>query len=270
MRTPLAAARTPVLDQLAASGQLGLLNTQPETGQAANTDEGLIALLRPEVSQLHIGRGLFEALGQGIPMPPGAILFRGNLATIQEDGTLIDRRAGRIREGVPALLASLQRVDLSNGITGHIYPGHEHRVILVLSGANLSARVTNTDPGGSGRILRPETAQPKDAEESSFRTAKALNELLGFAQRHLNEHPVNATRVSQGLYAANCIITRGAASVNELPDLPELSFRGAMISGCSTALGVARAMRFTTITSAPMTGNLDTKISAKFEKVRRP
>jgi 2,3-bisphosphoglycerate-independent phosphoglycerate mutase len=264
-KTPLAAAHTPVLDTLAAAGGQGLVNTKPISGETPNTDEGLVALLRPQARGMSIGRGLFEALGQGIPLPSGAVLFRGNLATVQNDGMLVDRRAGRIREGVASLLAELTDIPLVNGVTGHIYPGHEHRVIVMLQGVSLSAAVSDTDPGGSARIHRFQSAVASDETDAAKRTAKALNELLAIASRHLSDHPLNLSRQSRGLYVANCIITRGAASVNELPKLDPMQEQVAVISACSTALGVARAIGYAPVTSADMTGNLDTNIPAKFE-----
>ena len=265
-QTPLAAANTPILMALAASGGQGLVNTKPVSGEIPNTDEGLVALLRPQARGMSIGRGLFEALGQGIPLPPDAVLFRGNFATIQDDNMLVDRRAGRIREGAASLLGELKDIPLSNGIKGHIYPGHEHRVIVMLQGLDLSAAVSNTDPGGGARIHRFSPAKSTDDSPEGARTAAALNELLVIAKRHLTDHPVNIVRKNRGKYPANCIITRGAASVNELPKLDPMNERVAVISACSTALGVARALSYTPATSSAMTGNLDTDIPAKFDK----
>ena len=262
--TPLAAAQTPILNSLAATGGMGLVNTKPISGETPNTDEGLVALLRPQARGMSIGRGLFEALGQGIPLPRGAVLFRGNLATVQADGMLVDRRAGRIREGVASLLADLKHVDLSNGIKGHIFPGHEHRVIVMLQGPNLSASVTDSDPGGSARIHRFKEATSTDDSLEGRRTSAALNELLAIARRHLSAHPLNGTRKSRGLYEANCVITRGAASVDELPKLEPMEERVAVVSACSTALGVARALSYTPSTSSLMTGNLDTDMGSKY------
>jgi 2,3-bisphosphoglycerate-independent phosphoglycerate mutase len=263
--TPLGAAKTPTLNRLAASGGMGLVNTSPAPGCTPNTDEGLVALLRPEARGMKIGRGLFEALGQGIPLPNGAVLFRGNLATIQDETTLVDRRAGRIRTGIASLLNDLSSVVLNDGIVGHIYPGHEHRVIVMLQGQGLSADVSDTDPGGSARIQHFKQAESTRNTTESHRTAKALNNLLRIARRHLSEHPINEVRRAQGLYMANCIITRGAASVDELQKLPPLREQVAVVSACSTALGIARALTYTPVTSSEMTGNLDTNIPAKFE-----
>jgi len=265
-RTPLEAANTPILNSLSASGGLGQVSTTPPSGTIPNTDEGLVALLRPAARLAHVGRGLFEALGQGIPLSRNAIVFRGNLATVQEDGTIIDRRAGRIRAGVGDLLAGLTDITLSNGVIGSIYPGHEHRVIVLLRGSGLSTAVCNTDPGGSARISLPIAAEATDDSDSARKTARALQELLLHARGHLSNHPVNLTRSADGLYQANTIITRGAASVDELPDLRFHETNMAVVSACSTALGVARALGYLPVTSREMTGNMDTNMNAKFDR----
>jgi 2,3-bisphosphoglycerate-independent phosphoglycerate mutase len=38
---------------------------------------------------------------------PGDVAFRGNWATLDDEGMIVDRRAGRIREGTKELSSSL-------------------------------------------------------------------------------------------------------------------------------------------------------------------
>ncbi|MFT5680229.1 MAG: 2,3-bisphosphoglycerate-independent phosphoglycerate mutase, partial [Myxococcota bacterium] len=263
-RTPLSAADTPNLDCLAATGALGVVQTGAAPGLIAETDEGIQALLRRGVPKKALKRGLLEALGMGIPLAPGAVLLRGNLATRQPDGELTDRRAGRIRAGVPELILGLRSVQLSGGVRGHIFPGHEHRVVVMLAGNGLSDAVSDTDPGSASPIQHVQKANPLDGSPAALRTAIALNELLAIAQEHLGTHPLNAEKIRHGDFPANCIITRGAASTDQLPDQNNQSI-GAMISGCGTALGVARAIGLVPTTSPKMTGNLDTDLDLKLQ-----
>ena len=267
-KTPLQAAQCPNLNRLANMGSLGLVDTSPIGGGIPNTDEGLSALLRPGLPIGQLGRGLYEALGQGVPMVSGSILFRGNLATVQEDGLLADRRAGRIREGVSELLDGLGHIVLSHGITGHIYPGHEHRVILALQGPQISADVSDTDPGGNARISKALPAKATTDTEEARRTAVALNELLLIAAEHLNNHPVNQQRITAGLYPANAILTRGAASARDLPEVERFPYPSAMISACSTALGLGRMLHMNVVTAGGMTGNLETDVGLKFQTAK--
>ena len=261
-KTPLAAAHKPFLQRLAASGGQGQVCTSRDGIRIPSTNDGMMALLGAADEAASIGRGLVEALGQGRSIPPSSVLFRGNLATIQPDGAILDRRAGRIRAGVNDLLAQLGEVRLTGGILGRIYPGHEHRVLVVLVGAGLSAKVSDSDPGERAAVQRFVDPTPLDKTPEAARTADALRELLAIAQRRLREHSLNIDRVSKGLLPANAVITRGAAVAPKarLPD----QWIGAMVAGCNTARGVARFVGLQTAYSPEMTGNLDTNLDVKF------
>jgi 2,3-bisphosphoglycerate-independent phosphoglycerate mutase len=263
-QTPLQAAETPYLNILAGSGGQGRILTTKVPGVAPGTDQGLMALLGEPQTDGQLGRGLLEALGQGLPLQPGTILWRGNMATVEDDGTLVDRRAGRIRAGVSDLLAELRNIQLPDGIHGHIYPGHEHRVVVMLQGQELSASVSDSDPGGEAAVQQILAATPLDDSPEAARTARALGQLLDIASKHLHRHPHNTERVARGLFPANCIITRGASFVGTLPRQRFASSNTALISACPTALGVARAVGLQPATSPEMTGNLDSDIDAKF------
>ena len=263
-QTPLQAARTPTLRALAGVGAQGLIQTGTSGGKvAAGTGDGLLALLADRDTKLNIGRGLLEALGQGIHLPSEGVVIRGNLATVEPDGQLSDRRAGRIREGQEDLLRALSDVPLGKGIRGSIHAGHEHRVVVLLQGEGLSSQVSDTDPSRAGVVSRRLAAEPTDKSKSARRTADALNTLLEIAHKHLSAHPHNEARSARGLHPANCIITRGAAPLNQQP-AGRTDEIGAVVSGCSTAMGVARFLGFQTATSREMTGNLDTNLNQKF------
>jgi 2,3-bisphosphoglycerate-independent phosphoglycerate mutase len=263
-KTPLAAADTPTLHALAGRGGQGLMMTTHNPEKAASTNEGLLALLgQPQVGKL-LGRGLLEALGNGVPLYPGAVLFRGNLATTDEYGTLVDRRAGRIRAGVEDLIAELKAVDLPGGIVGRVFAGHEHRLTVMLQGAKLSGAVGDTDPGSDSfvqRVLEPEAL---DDSPEAARTVDALKALLRIASDILVNHPLNQERIERGLFPANCIITRGTSQVDNLPPHRHNPQHAAMISACPTALGIARILGMEAATNSEMTGNLDTNLDAKF------
>lgn len=261
--TPLSAARTPTLRRLAASGGQGRVSTATASSQTPSTDDGIMALLGARADAGKYGRGWFEALGLGLPVHPDAVLFRGNLATVDDDGAILDRRAGRIRDGVRDLLADLQNVQLEGGIVGRIYPGHEHRVLVMLLGSGLSPRVSDTDPGGRAPVERVRPPRALDDSPEAARTVEALRELLAIAGERLKRHPVSRSRLAKGLPPVNAILTRGAARPPALR--PERRYIGAMVAGCNTALGVARYVGLKTARSISMTGNLDTDLSAKFK-----
>src|ERR671923_212650 len=92
-RTPLEAAATPFLDDLAARGRNGLVHTVgPDI--APESDIAVFAILGYDPAEQHPGRGVLEALGSGMAFEDGDLAHRVNFAT-QEDGRIMDRRGGR-------------------------------------------------------------------------------------------------------------------------------------------------------------------------------
>ncbi len=262
-KTPLAAAHKPTLRRLAALGGQGRIRTGDEGHDVPSTDEGLMAILARPNTDRRLARGLFEAVGKGIPLPVGSVLLRGNLATVEPDGAIVDRRAGRIRGGVEDLLGELGAVTLTGGITARVYPGHEHRLLVMLLGPGLSPQVCDTDPGSDAQVQRVIDPRALDGTPEAGRTAEALREFMAIASERLQEHPVNQERLARGLPLANAIITRGAAAAPTKRRTKQ--WGGTMVARCNTALGVARFLGLQTATSQRMTGNLDTDLDAKFE-----
>ena len=265
--TPLGAAEAPTLHMLAGAGGQGLIDTRRSDGRAASTATAFMALLAGVSSEAGIGRGVVEALGCGISPRPDAIYLRGNFATVSEDGAILDRRAGRIREGTAELLRELHTVHLPGDVVGSIVAGHEHRVVVTLQGRGLSAAISKTDPGGTASEQRVEVSHAVDGSAGAMRTAEALNALLRIAGDELAKHPLTAEREAAGLPAANAIITRGAGAFQSLSGVRRMPRRAAIISACPTALGAGRAVGMEALTTAAMTGNLDTDLDEKLSTV---
>src|SRR4029453_10787472 len=93
---------------------------------------------------------------------------------------IVDRRAGRIREGARELCRALNGMDLGDGVSVLIRSATEHRVAIVLRGEGLGAAVIDSDPGTlSGGRVRPLAVRPKDAQDTaSARTAEKLELFL--------------------------------------------------------------------------------------------
>ncbi len=264
--TPLGAAKTPTLELLASVGGQGRIQTGTGRNPLPETDEGLMSLLAAQADPgPPVRRGLLEAMGLGIRVSADAIVFRGNLATLSPSGELVDRRAGRIREGTSDLLAALRNVPLSGQIRGSVFPAQEHRVVVMLRGHGLSEEVSDTDPGTSALDQRIQPCQALDGSDGAERTAAALTELMAVVSRNLAAHPLNAQRARRGLMPANCLITRGASSGHALAPQAFSPLDAAMVTGCSTAQGVARALGLQPVHRPGMTANLDTDIDGKFD-----
>jgi len=84
-KTPLQAANLPVMDQLALEGQCGVADPV-RSGTVATTVMGTLAILGYDPLRFSIARGLIEAIGCGMKIMPGDVAFRGNWATLDEEG----------------------------------------------------------------------------------------------------------------------------------------------------------------------------------------
>ncbi len=174
--TELQAARTPNLDQLARNGETGLM-VPVLPGVAPGSGPGHFALFGYDPVTNNIGRGVLEAAGIDFPLQPGDIAIRVNFATVDSDGNILDRRAGRISTETCERLCGIMREHVAlEGIDVHIRPVKDHRAVIVLrpQGIDLEEGVADTDPQATGVRPLPPTAQEAAAEP----TAAALATLL--------------------------------------------------------------------------------------------
>lgn len=260
-KTPLEFASTPNLDKLVSMGTTGIMDVLG-AGIPVGTDLGHMILFGYGLED-YPGRGPIEAFGREIELQAGDVAFRSNFATVNDELCVVDRRAGRIRENTNLLAESLNGIDI-DGIKVLFKEATEHRAVLILRGPGLSANITDTDPKIAGEDVSYKKCQSKDGKADSIFTAEVLNKFLLKANEIISDHPVNKQRVSQGLLPANFILTRGAGIMPDLEKISDkLNIKGACVAAEGTVLGVARLAGFTALTSATMTGNIDTDVYAK-------
>ena len=257
--TPLQYADTSNLDLLAANGSCGIMDLY-HAGIPVGTDLGHLILFGYGLED-YPGRGPIEAFGDGMELIGGDIAFRCNFATIDENGLICDRRAGRIRQGTKELAAALNGLEIS-GVQVLFKEATEHRAVMVLRGSGLSAKVSDTDPKKEGQPVKK--AVPKDDSPEAAFTAEILNQFLQKAQEILKDQPVNKEREQLGLPPANAIVTRGAGQMTKVEKITErLGFTACCIASERTVLGVARLAGFDILTDPAFTGNVDTDIHKK-------
>jgi 2,3-bisphosphoglycerate-independent phosphoglycerate mutase len=266
-KTPLEAADTPTLDRLAREGQVGL-SDPVSPGVVSDMVSGNLALFGH--SPISMKRGPIEAMGAGIELAAGDVALRANFATLNEEGLVADRRAGRIRREVHALAEALDRLslpgDLEREVEVRVKPASEYRLAIVLRGEGLSSEIVGSDPGESPTPvapLEPKARNPNDPR--AVYTASVVAALEREAHRILSEHPINKARESEGLPPANIVLTRGAGRAHRLLPLEHagIPLRITCISGDRTMLALAAWLGAETVTKETMTGNLDTSIEAK-------
>ncbi len=187
-KTELETARTPNLDALAAEGTVGL-STPVAPGITPGSGPGHLGLFGFDPLEHDIGRGVLEALGIGVEVGINDVAIRGNFCTIDADGQVIDRRAGRIpTETCERLVARLRAGVKVEGVETLIEPVREYRLVVRFRGEGLGDNVADTDPLATGLLTLP----PKAGDSSSERTAAVAADFLRQARAVLkDEHPAN-------------------------------------------------------------------------------
>ncbi|RLC98725.1 MAG: phosphoglycerate mutase [Chloroflexi bacterium] len=204
--TELEAARTPNLDALAARSICGM-STPITPGITPGSGPGHMALFGYDPLQYEIGRGVLEALGIGFDLQPADLAARGNFCTLDSQGLITDRRAGRIPTQVGTKLCEKLRQVRLPGVETFVEPVKEYRFVLVLRGEDLYDGLTETDPQQTGKPPLP--VEPLRPEATS--TAKLLNQWLAEARKLLSdEHPANGCNL------------RGIAKDPGLPLMPQV------------------------------------------------
>jgi 2,3-bisphosphoglycerate-independent phosphoglycerate mutase len=199
-------ASTPNLNRLAAEGITGLVEPVGP-GITPGSGPGHLGLFGYDPEEFELGRGALSAAGLEFPLAPGDVAARGNLCTIGPDGTVTDRRAGRIPD--PEALAIVERLQREVHLEGvEVFFRHEreHRVLVVLRGEGLDPRVSDTDPQQTG--VPPLECVANDPQGK--RTAELVNELDQQVRLLLRDEP-----------KANGLLLRGFDSHRDLPSFAQ-------------------------------------------------
>lgn len=206
--TELGAAKTPNLDKLAFKSSCGLVypiapGITPGSGPAH------LALFGYDPVKCNIGRGVLSALGISFDVKKGDICARINFATVNKEGRIIDRRAGRISTEKNAELCGKlsHNIKVKEDVEIFIETEKEHRACLILRGAGLGENICDTDPQQEG--IEPLEAKPLDA--SSKKTAGIIKLVVKQAKDILKAEK-----------KANMVLLRGFAKFHPYPGMEEL------------------------------------------------
>lgn len=261
--TPLQRANKPGLDELAAEGVTGIMDPVAP-GVPVGSDTGHLSILGYDPYKFYTGRGPLEALGAGMDLRPGDVAFRVNFATVGDDWTVIDRRAGRIStEEARALGEAIREMAAAfdSEFAFDFLTTVEHRGVLVMRGDGVSDEVTDVDPHMEG--VKAEMPRPRSP--GAERTARELERFLRKAREVLESHPLNRERVRKGLRPANAILPRGAGKMPRLPSLRErYGVSSVVIAGGALYRGVCKASGMDVRIVPTATGTLNTDLNAKF------
>ena len=246
-KTPLEAANTPTLDKIASNGAIGEVISVGK-GIAPESDIAVFNMLGYKFKHAdYVGRGVIEAIGIGIDFKDGDLALRGNYSTLNDDGVIIDRRAGRHIEKADADGVAKEieeKIKLSSpDISVVVSPTIGHRVTVRVrkESQKLSSRITNTDPAYSniggmgvakavGDFLKIEKCLPlEDTEDSKF-TANLVNEFSEKAISIMKESQINKKRQDENKKELSCILLRDAG--NKYPDVIPINEKYGMNFSC--------------------------------------
>jgi 2,3-bisphosphoglycerate-independent phosphoglycerate mutase len=226
-KTELEAAKIPNLDRLASKSNCGLIDPI-SYGVTPGSGPSHLALFGYDPFRYEIGRGVMEALGIGLKLTKDDLTARGNFATMDENQIIVDRRAGRIpTEKNQEICQFLQReIKEVEGVRISIYPGREHRFVVVFQGTELRDDLTDADPQKDGKRAKGAEGLSPEAQ----RTAAIVNVYLK-----------RATEVLKSFHPANTILLRGFSKIPDLPTMPDrFKLRPAAIATYPMYRGLAR------------------------------
>ena len=256
-KTPLEGADTPNMDKLAETGICGIMDTI-KPGIRPGSDTAHISILGYDPYVVYTGRGPFEAAGVGVDVLEGDIAFRCNFSTANDEGIILDRRAGRIRERTEELASSINSIDL-NDVEIIFKESTGHRAVLVLRGNGLSDKVSAADPKYDGKKWTK--VKPLDQTREAQKTADILNQVVERSYELLKDHPLNLERIDNGENPANIILPRGAGAVPHVqPFYDKYGLKAACIAETGLIKGIGKIMGMDIIDIDGATGGVDTNL----------
>jgi len=248
-KTPMEAADTVHMNELARKSELGMVRTIPEEMEPGS-DTANLSVLGYDPRVYYSGRSPLEALSIGVNLSDSDVSFRCNLVTLSEEQKqydkkiMLDHSAGEITTEEAAILIQALREELA--IAGYaFYPGVSYRHLLVQEQGEVILLMPPHD------IL--------DQEISNYLTHPAiLREMMERSYHILQSHPINQDRRKRGLKVANSVWFWGAGVKPTLPSFTEkYGLRGAMISAVDLLKGIAVGSGMHNIDVEGATGGLD-------------
>lgn len=187
-KTELEAAHTPNMDALATKSSLGL-HVPVGNGIMPGSGPAHIGLFGYDPLKYIVGRGVLSALGVDFDLQSDDVAARGNFCTIDQQGVVTDRRAGRIpTEKGMELCQMLQDKIKIPGVELFVQAEKEYRCLFVMRGAGLSGEISDTDPQSVGKLPLEAAALSAEAKNS----AEVVKEFAIKAKEVLkNESPAN-------------------------------------------------------------------------------
>ena len=253
-RTPLECAATPVMDELAGKGEMGLARTVPSS-MKPGSDVANLAVMGYDPEKNYSGRSPLEALSVGVKMEDTDVVLRCNIVTLTEEEpyaekTILDHSSGEIStEDANILMDAIREAFNSEEI--QFYTGTSYRHITIWN---------------HGDVL--EFAQPHDHLGEKIGQYLPEHQLFYRMMERsfdiLNYHPLNVQRAAEGKNKANSLWFWGAGTKPSLGSFKEkTSLDGVMISAVDLLKGIAVGAGMEVIQVPGATGSLETNYEGK-------
>ena len=253
-KTPLACAKTPVMDELASKGELGMVQNIPE-GMAPGSDVANLSVLGYDPAKCYSGRSPLEALSVGVAMEPTDIVLRCNIVTVTEEKpyeekTILDHSSGEISTADADILMNAIRKEFNNEEFQY-YTGTSYRHITIWKNGTMPELEPPHDH--LTQVIGPYL--PKE---------KKLREMMEKSFDILNNHPLNVQRAAMGKHKANSLWFWGAGTKPSLENFREKTgLRGAMVSAVDLLKGIAVGAGMKVYRVPGATGSIDTNFEGK-------
>ena len=270
-KTPLEAATTKNMDVLAKNGIMGQVISVGK-GIAPESDIAVFNMLGYKFQHSdYVGRGVIEAIGIGIDFKDGDLALRGNFATLDNEGKIIDRRAGRKieREDTEKISKEIEKkIRFSNpNASVVVAPTVDHRVIVRLRDSKpLSSEISNTDPAyarvdGMGiakavsDFMKIEKCIPLEQTENAISAANLVNEFTEQSLEIMKKSDVNKRRSQKNKKLLNSILLRDAGNkypnVKPINDLHSMNF--SCIVDMPVEVGISNILKMKTFNAGGLT-----------------
>jgi len=282
-KTPLEAATTPNLDLLTKNGIMGEVISVGR-GIAPESDIAVFNMLGYKFQHAdYVGRGVIEAIGVGIDFKDGDLALRGNFATVNDEGVIIDRRAGRKIEedNTNAVAKEIEdKIQFSQPNTSVVVASTiDHRVTVRFrtDKESLSSEITNTDPAyarvdGMGiakavtDFMKIEKCLPLDESPNARLSAKLVNEFTEQTLLIMGKSDVNKKRGEQNKKLLNSILLRDAGNrypvVTPINELYSMNF--SCIVDMPVELGISKVLKMKAFEAGSLTDYEEkAKVAAK-------
>lgn len=272
-KTPLEAAKKPLMDDLAGRGMLGSVKNVPE-GLPAGSDTAILSIFGCDPNYCYTGRAPLEVAAEGIALQPGDAAYRCNMVTFEdgdmpmEEKKILSHSAGSIEgeDSIAIVTALFEDEEFAAAakkarLTIHKSPNFRHFVVQSAADNNGLVLIPPHDHLGEalGRHL-----------PSGCENAEVLKELMILAHKKLDHHPLNEERRAKGKMPANGIWFWAQGTAVALPDFPEkYGHTGSVISAVPLCQGIARLTGLKAVTVPGATGELETNYAGKAEAALR-